>query len=191
MKIRVRPTVILVSTFEEATAVIDKYRDNLIGVISDVKYKHNGVEDEDAGIKLIQYTHRADDKIPCLLQSHEIENAAKAKTVNAEFINKNSVTLSHDITRFIKERLGFGDFIFKNRNGYPIDKARSIEEFKQKLSTIPNESLEYHSIRNGISTWFMARGQISLAKRLRRYRFEDFRQKKSVILFYRFSKVMS
>lgn len=180
MKIRVRPKVILVSTFEEATAVIDKYRDNLIGVISDVKYKHNGVEDEDAGIKLIQYTHRADDKIPCLLQSHEIENAAKAKTVNAEFINKNSVTLSHDITRFIKERLGFGDFIFKNRNGYPIDKARSIEEFKQKLSTIPNESLEYHSIRNGISTWFMARGQISLAKRLRRYRFEDFRSTEEI-----------
>lgn len=175
MKIRVRPKVILVSTFEEATAIIDKYRDNLLCVISDVKYKRNGLEDEDAGVELIKYTHRADDKIPCLLQSHDVENAQRAKIVKAEFINKNSVTLSHDITRFIKEKLGFGDFIFKDRNGRPIDKASSIEEFRQKLATIPDESLEYHSIRNGISTWFMARGQISLAKRLRRYRFEDFR----------------
>lgn len=175
MKIRVRPKVILVSTFEEGVAIIDKYRDNLLCVISDVKYSRNGVEDEDAGVDLIEYTHQADDKIPCLLQSHDVENAKRAKAVNAEFINKNSVTLSHEITRFIKEKLGFGDFIFKNSSGKPIDKASSIEEFKHKLTTIPDESLKYHSIRNGISTWFMARGQISLAKRLRRYRFEDFK----------------
>lgn len=175
MKIRVRPKVILVSTFEEATCIVDNYRDNLLCVISDVKYKRNGIDDEDAGVELIRYTHRTDDKIPCLLQSHDPENARRAKQVKAEFINKNSVTLSHDITRFIKERLGFGDFIFKDSSGRPIDKASSIEEFRQKLATIPDESLEYHSIRNGISTWFMARGQIGLAKRLRRYRFEDFR----------------
>ena len=175
MKIRVRPKVILVSTFEEGVAIIDKYRDNLLCVISDVKYSRKGVEDEDAGVDLIEYTHQADDKIPCLLQSHDVENAKRAKAVNAEFINKNSVTLSHEITRFIKEKLGFGNFIFKNSSGKPIDKASSIEEFKHKLTTIPDESLKYHSIRNGISTWFMARGQISLAKRLRRYRFEDFK----------------
>lgn len=175
MKIRVRPKVILVSTFEEATAIIDKTRDNLIGVISDVKYKRNGVEDEDAGIRLIRYAQQVDDKIPCLLQSHDIENADKAQAIGAAFINKNSATLSHDITRFIKDRLGFGDFVFKDGNGQPIDRARSIEEFRQKLATIPDESVKYHSIRNGISTWFMARGQIGLAERLRRYRFEDFK----------------
>lgn len=174
MKIRVRPKVILVSTYEEAVAVIDKYKNNLLCVISDVKYFRNGKEDEDAGVDLIRYTKLKDDKIPCLLQSHDMENAGRAKQVNAEFLNKNSVTLSHDITRFIKERLGFGDFIFKDAGGNPIDKASSIDEFKQKLLTIPDESLKYHSIRNGISTWLMARGQISLAKKLKRYQFEDF-----------------
>lgn len=175
MKIRVRPKVILVSTFEEATSIIDHYRDNLLCVISDVKYSRNGIEDEDAGVELIKYAQQTDDKIPCLLQSHDAENARRAKSVKAAFINKNSVILGLEITRFIKERLGFGDFIFKDANGKPIDKASSIEEFRQKLATIPDESIEYHSIRNGISTWFMARGQISLAKRLRRYSFEDFK----------------
>lgn len=174
MKIRVRPKVILVSTFEEAVAIIDKYKDNLLCVISDVKYSRNGKDDEDAGVDLIRYTRGKDDKIPCLLQSHDIGNARRAREVKAEFLNKNSVTLSHDITRFIKERLGFGDFVFKDAGGRPIGKASSIEEFKQKLLTIPDESIKYHSIRNGISTWFMARGQISLAKKLRRYQFEDF-----------------
>lgn len=175
MKIRVRPKVILATTFEEAVYIIDHYRENLIGVISDVRYKRNGIEDDEAGIKLIQYVEQTGALIPCMLQSREIENAAKAKELNAAFINKNSPSLAHDIQDFIKGYLGFGDFIFRNQKGEAIDKATSIEEFKQKLLSIPDESLIYHSIRNGISTWLMARREITLAKHLRRYRFEDFR----------------
>ncbi|MDR0983350.1 MAG: pyruvate, phosphate dikinase [Culturomica sp.] len=184
MKIRTRPKVILVSTFEEATEIIDRYKDYLLCVISDVKYKRNGVEDENAGIDLIKYTRSVDSVIPCLLQSHDIENAKRAKEVNAEFIHKNSVTLSHDIQKYIKDKLGFGDFIFKDKNANPIDKASSIEEFKQKLYTIPDESIEYHSVRNGISMWFMARGEISLAKKLRRYPFDYFKNVDDVRQFF-------
>ena len=175
MKIRIRPKVILVSSFEEAVEIIDRYKENLIGVISDVRYKRNGVEDENAGIELIKYVARTDDKIPCLLQSRDMENEIKAREVGAAFIDKNSPTLALDIKSFIKKYLGFGDFIFRNGNGEPIDKATSIEEFKQKLLSIPDDSLAYHSIRNEISTWLMARREITLAKHLRRYRFEDFK----------------
>lgn len=174
MKIRVRPKVILATTFEEAVYIIDHYRENLIGVISDVRYKRNGVEDEEAGIELIKYVERTGALIPCMLQSQEVENAAKAHALNAAFINKNSPTLAHDIQDFIKGYLGFGDFIFRNGKGEAIDKATSIGEFKQKLLSIPDESLVYHSIRNGISTWLMARREITLAKHLKRYSFEDF-----------------
>lgn len=175
MKIRIRPKVILVSTFEEAVDIIDHYKDYLIGVISDVRYKRNGVDDENAGIELIKYVARTDDKIPCLLQSRDIENEVKAHNIGAAFINKNSPTLALDIKSFIKSYLGFGDFIFRNYKGEPIDKASSIEEFKQKLLSIPDDSLAYHSIRNDISTWFMARREITLAKHLRRHPFDDFK----------------
>lgn len=175
MKIRIRPKVILATTFEEAVEVIDHYKENLIGVISDVRYKRNGQEDENAGIELIKYVGRTCSQIPCLLQSQETENAAQAKALHAAFINKNSSTLAHDIKDFIKGYLGFGDFIFRNDRGEIIDRATSIEEFKQKLLSIPDESLIYHSKRNGISTWLMARREITLAKHLRRYRFEDFK----------------
>lgn len=174
MKIRVRPKVILATNYEEATYIIDHYRESLIGVISDVRYKRNGLEDDEAGIKLIQYVEQTGAQIPCMLQSQELDNAAKAEALHAAFINKNSPTLAHDIKDFIKSYLGFGDFVFRNKHGEPIDKATSIEEFKQKLLSIPDESLIYHSIRNGISTWLMARREITLAKHLRRYRFEDF-----------------
>lgn len=175
MKIRIRPKVILATTFEEAVYIIDHYRENLIGVISDVRYKRNGIEDADAGIELIRYVNHSGAQIPCLLQSQENENAAKAGELHAAFINKNSPTLAHDIKDFIKGYLGFGDFIFRDKDGKPIDSASSLEEFKQKLLSIPDESLIYHSVRNGISTWLMARREITLAKHLKRYRFEDFK----------------
>ena len=79
MKIRVRPKVILATNYEEAVYVIDHYRENLIGVISDVRYKRNGEEDEEAGIELIRYVKRTGAYIPCMLQSQEIENAVKAE----------------------------------------------------------------------------------------------------------------
>ncbi|MDR1273158.1 MAG: pyruvate, phosphate dikinase [Odoribacteraceae bacterium] len=177
LKMRVCPKVILTSTFEEAAEIIDKYRENLVGVISDVRYPRDGRETEDAGIQLIRHVQGKDHRvqgIPCLLQSHEAENALKAAEVGADFINKNSRTLSLDIKQFIKTRLGFGDFIFRNRLGEPIDKAANIAEFQQKLATVPEESIEYHSKRNGISAWFMARAEINMAKKLRRYSFEYF-----------------
>jgi len=175
LRMRVRPKLILVSNFEDAVGIINKYRNNIIGVISDVRYAHNGVEDEDAGVSLIKYVQQLDNKIPCLLQSHEANNERRAREVNAHFINKNSLTLAREIQDFIKNQLGFGDFIFRDHNGKAIDRAHNIEEFRQKLMTIPDESLEYHAIRNGISTWLMARAEINLAKKLRRYSFSYFK----------------
>lgn len=180
LKMRVRPRVILTSTFEESVKIIDRYCNNLIGVISDVRYNRNGVEDENAGVELIRYVQQTDNRIPCLLQSHEADNEIKARELGAAFINKNSLTLSLDIKNFIKKELGFGDFIFRDKNGQAIDQASNIEEFRQKLAIIPDESIEFHSKRNGISTWFMARGEINMAKKLRRYSFEYFNNPKEI-----------
>lgn len=88
MKIRVRPKVILATNYEEAVYVIDHYRENLIGVISDVRYKRNGEEDEEAGIELIRYVKRTGAYIPCMLQSQEIENAVKAEELHAALLIK-------------------------------------------------------------------------------------------------------
>ncbi len=177
LKMRARPKVILVSSFEEATEIIDRYKNNLICVISDVRYYRNGILDDDAGVDLISYVNSKEDRvrIPCLLQSHEASNALRASIVGADFINKNSDTLSLEINAYINEKLGFGNFIFKNQLGKPIDIAHSVEEFEKKLGYIADESLLYHSKRNGISTWLMARGEINLAKRLRRYQIDDFK----------------
>lgn len=173
LKMRVRPKVLLVSTYEEAVEIVDKYMDNLICVISDVKYAREGHLDENAGVDLIRYV-KSKTTLPTLLQSSDTSNAQKAKQVGSDFIDKNSDTLSMDIYNFIHQKLGFGNFVFTNSRGIILATARNLREFTRCLRDVPPESLLYHARRNGISTWLMARGEISIAKRLRPYRIEDF-----------------
>jgi len=183
LKMRARPKVILVSTFEDAVDVVDKYLENLLCVISDVRFARDGKLDDDSGVDLIKYVQAKNMRIPCLMQSHDTDNAIRAMQVDADFINKNSDTLALDIYNFIYTKLGFGDFVFRNQSGTRVAVAKSMEEFEEKLRYVPDESLLFHSKRNGISTWLMARGEINVAKKLRRYQIEDFKSVKDLRKF--------
>jgi hypothetical protein len=174
-KYRARPKVLLVSTYEEAVKIINDYKHYLLCVISDVKFSKEGVNDEDAGIELLKYTRKSlKYPIPLLLQSHDIENAKRAEAIGAGFITKNSDTLAHDIHDFINTKLGFGDFIFKDKKGNKIACARNLHEFEELVSKVPVESLLYHARSDGFSTWLMARGEINMAERIKPYKAEDF-----------------
>lgn len=176
LKMRARPKVILVSTYEEAIEMLYKYRDYLLSVISDVKFSRNGVDDSEAGVELLKYVKQVlRFPVPLLLQSHDVNNAARAREIGAEFINKNSESLSMDIHNFIYKRLGFGNFVFKDMSGNPIMVARNLQEFQEMFRLIPDEALLYHGKRNSFSTWLMARGEINIAEQLLPYRFEDFK----------------
>jgi hypothetical protein len=175
LKMRARPKVILVSTYEDAVAIIKKYKDYLLTVISDVKFSRNGVDDETAGVELLRYVNSVlSFPIPVLLQSHDVNNAQKAREVGAEFINKNSESLSMDIHNYIYRRLGFGSFVFKDKKGVPLMVARNLSEFEEMFRLVPDEALTYHGQRNAFSTWLMARGEINIAEQLLPVKLEDF-----------------
>ncbi|MCW3804390.1 PEP/pyruvate-binding domain-containing protein [Plebeiibacterium marinum] len=173
LKMRARPKILLASNYEDAVKIIEQFKDYLICVISDMKYMRNGITDENAGVELIKYV-QSNLNIPTLIQSSDAGNAFKAKQAGADFIDKNSETLSQDISDFIHQKLGFGDFIFKNSRGRKVATARNLREFNKCIKDIEAESLLYHARRNGISTWLMARGEINMAKKLRPYSIEDF-----------------
>lgn len=175
LKMRARPKVILVSTYEEAVRMLNAYKDYILCVISDVKFEKNGVDDEDAGIELLKYAkQKLAHPVPLMLQSHDISNAQRAFEIGAEFINKNSESLSLDILHFLYRRLGFGNFVFKDENGVPVMEAENLEEFQEKIKIVPDSVLQYHANRNSFSTWLMARGEINMALRLIPYKIEDF-----------------
>lgn len=184
LKMRARPKVILVDNYEDAVKIINSYRRYMLCVISDVQFEKNGKEDEEAGIDLLNYAkNNLKYAIPLLLQSQDIANATRAKEIKAEFIDKNSESLSMDILHFLYRRLGFGNFIFKGKDGKPIAEAANLLEFQEKFREIPAEALLYHGKRNSFSTWLMARGEINMAELLRPVKTEDFESAEEVRQF--------
>ncbi|PIF02300.1 MAG: pyruvate, phosphate dikinase [Draconibacterium sp.] len=184
LKMRARPKVLLVSTYEEAVQVINSYRRYILSVISDVRFERNGVDDDDAGIELLKYAKASFRfPVPLLLQSHDISNASRAKEVGADFINKNSESLSMDILNFLYRRLGFGNFIFKGTDGKPLGEAQNLEQFQKMFREIPDGALQYHGSRNSFSTWLMARGEINMAEQLRPVQTKDFKSTEEIRQF--------
>lgn len=173
LHMRVRPKVMLCSNYEEAVEIIDTYKDYLLTVISDVAFHKGGKEDDNAGVALVEYV-KSVVSLPCLIQSSDLNNKAKAEKLGAQFIHKESDTLEREMSDFLLTHCGFGDFAFKNSYGRQIDSAHSLSTFEEKLKTIPPESLLYHARRQGISTWLMARGEIRLAMLLRPIGVDDF-----------------
>lgn len=174
MKMRARPKIRLVSNYEQAKKLIDSNHENMLCLISDVSFPILGEDDEQAGVKLVQYLRSIDNRVPVLIQSSEIQNAVKASELQAYFVNKNSDTLVTDVTNFMVENLGFGNFVFRNPARTKIAEASSVEQFEELLRTIPDESLLYHASKDALSTWMMVRGELYAAKLLRQYKVTDY-----------------
>ncbi len=171
---RARPKIILVSTYEEAVHYYDKYRHNILGFISDVRFPKNGELDFQAGVKLVEYIRQKDSDMPVVLQSTNPEHNKDAKHVRASFVHKESVTLLQDLEDFIVNNFGFGDFIFRNPRGKEISRASDLPGFRKSLAKIPDKSLEFHASKNHFSNWLAVRGEFSIASSIRPLKVHDF-----------------
>jgi len=173
-RMRARPKVLLAKNYEEAMEIYETYKNNLVAIFTDMRFPRNGKDDDEAGIHLLQTLQKRGSDLATLILSSEIENAEKAKKADTAFLHKHSKHLLHRLRTFIMENLGFGDFIFRDKKGNILDKASYLAEFEEKLQHIPEESIIYHADKNHFSAWLMARGEIELARNIRRMKMKDF-----------------
>lgn len=176
LRLRGRPKILLATTFEEAIDLYEKYKNNMLGVITDLSYQREGKTDPEAGITLCNKIKNDDRFIPLLLQSSDAKSEELAKKVKVGFINKHSKTLSLELRNFIFEYFAFGDFVFVDpETGKEVMRCADLKSFQDILFRIPDDSLEYHITRNHFSKWFRARALFPLADLIRDLRIEDFK----------------
>jgi CheY-like chemotaxis protein len=175
LRLRGRPKILLATTLDEALVLYEKYKENLLGVISDMSYMSNGVKDPMAGYKLCQLVKKDDPEMPFLLQSSDMKNADIAAECHVSFIHKYSKTLLVELKNFINEYLSFGDFVFMNPEDMSqIARAKDLQELQQRIFEVPDESLQFHIRHNHFSKWLRARALFSLATLFRQAHVDDF-----------------
>lgn len=174
LRMRGRSKVLVARDYEEATALIDKYGDNIMGLVTDGRFPRNGEKDPDAGMKLAEYLHKRRPYAPVIMESAESENRAKAEAAGYVFLDKNSKTLPIDLRKAVSDQFGFGDFVVKYPgNGHELMRIRNLKELQHKIFEIPDDLLHYYCSNNCISRWLYSRALFPIADFLRQFEFID------------------
>ena len=169
---RSRPKILLATNLDDAMAMYEKYKSNLLGVISDVGFtvhKGEGPEKEklDAGIDLVEHIRKDDPMMPILLQSSQDSISADAERLGVGFLRKYSKTLMLQLSDYIKEEFAFGDFVFRDAERMEYGRAANLKELEKMMREVPDDILLANTSKNMFSKWFLARGLFTLGVRFK------------------------
>lgn len=183
MRMRGRPKVVLARTYEEAWTIYEKYKDNCLGVICDVRFPMYNVKpgepyavgqrrseekDPHAGIKLLKAIRKEDEYVPLIMESSETGNRKEAEANGFLFVDKNSKAMSVELKHVLEEHMGFGDFIFRDPKTHKeLLRIHSLKELQDNIFKIPNDSMLYHVSHNNISRWLSARAIFPVSRFLK------------------------
>ncbi len=174
LRMRARPKILLSTTYEEAWGYYEKYSDYILGIITDNNFKKGGERDPQAGIKLARAVKEKHPDISILVQSSTNEFEQTAYQIGAAFLLKGSPRLLHDLSEFMLNNFGFGDFVFRTTDGNEVGRASNLQQMEDVLRVVPDDAVKYHADRNHFSNWLKARTEFWLANQLRPKKLSDF-----------------
>jgi len=177
LRMRGRPKVLLATTLDDAIAIFQKFKFNMLGIISDLNFKRNvkSLEKGHLGIEFFKLVRSEDEFMSFLLQSSDASIAEKAKKLGIGFMHKYSKNLSHELSGYIVNNFAFGDFIFREPGTYrKVGRAKDLQTLQNEILRVPESSIEFHSSKNDFSKWLNARAIFPVAQLFKYVRLEDF-----------------
>ena len=177
LRMRGRPKILHAKTYEEAVNIFNKYKYNMLGVISDVSFKRNAASKnkEKLGIDFCKLVRAEDEFIPYLMQSSDAENAKYAAELECGFLHKYSKNLLFELNNFILQNFGFGDFVFRDPDTKKeVARASNLQELQHEVFKLSDKVFEYHTGRNDFTKWLNARAFFPIAQLFKYLRVEDF-----------------
>lgn len=174
LRMRGRPKVMLARDYEEAVGLYEKYGENLLGVISDVSFKRQGVKDPQAGLRLYEYLRGQDASLPIIVESSETANREAVEAMGGVFLDKNSKKLPVDLGDAIMANFGFGDFVIRDpETDVEIMRIHDLKSLQNNIFRIPDNALLRHASHNDISRWLYSRALFPIADIIKRHRFRS------------------
>ena len=167
LRMRGRPKILLATDFSEAWEIYERYRDNILGVITDINFP-SPEGTEGAGLRLARRIKEDNPEVRILIQSTEEKNRKEAGEAGADFLWKLSPTILQDLEKYFLSSYNFGPFIFIDpESGKEISRANTMKEVQETLRTLPLPSFRYHSKRNDFSRWLRAQSLYMLASKIK------------------------
>ncbi len=175
---RARPKILLATNYDDAVALFERYKDQLLGVISDIGFvRHKGDTPEseklDAGVDFCRQIRSEVPKMPILMQSSQESMRSVAERLGAGFLHKQSKMLTHELGEYIGREFGFGDFVVTDKYLHQIARASDLQGAEHIISTIPDNYLSTLQSKNYISRWLLARGIFAVGEQIKNTVYPD------------------
>lgn len=168
LRMRARSKVLLARDYEEGMMLLEKYGNNIKGIITDARFPRNGEKDPDAGMKLAMKAREMNPYIPVIMESQESANRAAAEKAGFVFLDKNSKTLPLDLREAAKKKFGYGDFIVRDpKSGDELMRIRNLKDLQKNIFAIPDDVLYFYCSTNSISRWLFSRALFPLGDLLK------------------------
>ena len=178
---RGRPKVLLARDYEEGISLFQKYKENILGVVSDVSYFREGKRDAKAGFQLLKYVREYDKHFPVIIQSSEAKNKKQALALEAKFLYKHSDTLDLEIKKHITRYFSFGNFEFWDpKLKKTVTKVQNLKSLQKALETVSLDAILYHAKRNDFTKWLQSRTLFPLARLFAKIELQDFTEEDHV-----------
>jgi CheY-like chemotaxis protein len=164
-----RPRVQLATSYEEASAIFEQFKNNLLGIITAANFPQNKVHSPKAGMSFIEKVFSELPHMPILLQSSDPETESLARKAGVGYLSKNSPTLLHDLSNFIATAFGFGDLILTDKKTAVETRIANINQLFAAIADLPEEVLDESLLRGDFDRWLRARTEFALADSIKNF----------------------
>ena len=172
LRMRGRPKVLLARDYEEALALYEKYGENILGVISDMRFPYAGEKDPKAGLNLAARLRESHPFTPIIIESQESENRSIVEQEGYIFLDKNSKTFPQELRDAVSTNFGFGDFVVKDPvSGKEIMRIPDLKTLQRQVFNIPDDALYAHCRNNDVSRWLYSRALFPIADIMKKHVF--------------------
>lgn len=159
-----KPFVLHAKSFEEGLTLYEKYKDELICIITD-NYSEESRERKQAGIELANKISVDKPNLQILILSSEPIDEKKILGKKIKFVSKSSHSLINILGRFLKDSIGPREIIFKDAKGKEIAIIRNMQDFEDAIPRLDAETILRYTKINIISKWLNSLGEVELSQK--------------------------
>jgi len=189
-----RPYVVYALDFDEGKTLYEKYKDNLLCIITDNQQDSGKKRGKQIGLELASKVRKEKPSLPITIQSSEPISVGKSLDKDIKLISKNAPNLIISLKEFLKECLGPQEIVFEDDKGKEVSRVRNMKDLGNAMLSIKGNMLVKYAKRNDFSKWLKIRGEIELAEKFLRTEKEEIKdgehlRKKLLDIFeeYRYS----
>ncbi len=152
-RIRHRPQVVIARTLEEAALFHQRYRDDLLCVLIDIRMGSN-----EGGF--LPPWPVGENTVPMVALSSSLGDEVLAKELGAAFVREGSPNYNNHIRDLLREMMGPVELVFRDRDGEELHRVCDMRALERSLWALPGDLLP--SFTGEMGRWLASRSEFEL-----------------------------